>query len=360
MKNILIAARDLKIGGIEKALITLIDYLLEQGYTITLVLEEKVGELCSQINSNVNIIEYKPCSIKFTLLRKIINCYKKIRFRIKYGNKFDAAISYATYSKPSSFVARCASKNSILWCHADYLALFKGDKTKVKDFFEEICFDEFNKIVFVAKSARDSFLQVIPKQENTYFCNNLIDSSKIYEQSREKIRIRYNQETTTFLNIGRHDEGQKRLSRIIKSAYLLKKENYNFRIIFVGDGKDNNKYKNMVKKYNLQKYIFFEGAKINPYPYYKIADCIVLSSDYEGYPIVFLESYLLNVPIITTDVSDYKDIMRGRGIVVFKNTKSVYKAMKSFLDKGYKIKEKFDERNYNLNIKNKIEEILKT
>lgn len=358
MKNVLIAAKNLKIGGIEKSLITLTDFLVDQGYDISLVLEEKEGELLKELNSQIKIIEYKPCFVKYIIARKIINFYKRIKFRIKYNNRFDVAISYATYSKPSSYVARCASNNSILWCHANYLELYKGDKNKVRKFFEDIHYDEFQKIVFVAKSALNSFSQVFPEQKNLYFCNNLIDSGKIYEMSRKSIRIKYSRDITTFLNVGRHDESQKRLSRIIKAAYMLKKEKYDFRIIFVGDGNDRIYYEKMVKKYNLQRNIFFEGAKKNPYPYFKIADCTIISSDYEGYPVVFLESFLFNIPIITTDISDFIDVQNGRGMVASKSTKGIYKAMKQFLEKGYNVKNKFSEREYNKKVKNKIKEIL--
>ena len=360
MKSVLIALRDLRIGGIEKSAITLIKFLKENGYNITLVLEEKKGELLEKVDKSVKIILYRPSNFKLKIIRKIINLLKQINFKVKYKNRFDVSISYATYSKPDSFVARVASKNSILWCHADYLALFDNKKFEVKKFFEEIAFDEFSKIVFVAKSAMNSFKEVFPNKTNLYYCNNLIDVNEIYEKAKEKILIHYNREITTFLNVGRHDEKQKKLTRIIKAASLLKRENYKFRIIFVGSGQDSTQYKKMVKKYKLQKNIFFEGSKTNPYPYYQISDCVILSSDYEGYPVVFLESFLFNIPIITTDVSDYGDILQGRGIVTSKNTKSIYKAMKKYMENGYIINKEFDAKKYNKQIKNKLKEILKS
>lgn len=360
MKSVLIALRDLSIGGIEKSAITLIKFLKENGYNITLVLEKKEGELLEKVDKSVKIIQYRPSSFKLKIIRKIINLLKQINFKVKYKNKFDVSISYATYSKPDSFVARVASKNSILWCHADYLALFDNKKFEVKKFFEEIGFDEFSKIVFVAKSAMNSFKEVFPNKTNLFYCNNLIDVNEIYEKAKEKILIHYNREITTFLNVGRHDEKQKKLTRIIKAASLLKRENYKFRIIFVGSGQDSTQYKKMVKKYKLQKNIFFEGSKTNPYPYYQISDCVILSSDYEGYPVVFLESFLFNIPIITTDVSDYGDILQGRGIVTSKNTKSIYKAMKKYMENGYIINKEFDAKKYNKQIKNKLKEILKS
>lgn len=359
MKDILLAAKNLEIGGIEKSLITLINYFVENGYNVTLVLEEKKGALLKQLNPNVKVDEYKPFKRGLTPIRKMMNFIKQTNFKLRFKNKFDFSISYATYSKPNSFVARVASKNSVLWCHADYLAQFNGDIKKVKDFFEDINYDEFSKIVFVSKKGKETFKQIFPEQKNVYCCNNFIDCNKMYELSKQKIKIRYNQEITTFLNVSRHDEKQKKLSRIIKAAYLLKKENYKFRIIFVGEGKDTHKYRYLVENYNLGKNIIFQGSQENPYPYYKISDCVILSSDYEGYPVVFLESFLFNKPIITTDVSDFLDIQAGRGIVTSKSTKGIYRAMKEYLNKGFRVEKRFDAKVYNLNIEKQLKKILK-
>ena len=48
MKDILIAAKNLKIGGIEKSLINLINYLKYNGYNITL-LEDDLNQLRSTL-----------------------------------------------------------------------------------------------------------------------------------------------------------------------------------------------------------------------------------------------------------------------------------------------------------------------
>lgn len=352
MNKILLSARDLKIGGIEKALINLINYLIANNYDVTLILEEKKGELLDEISDKVKIVCYTPSRFK------IVNLFNRLGFLFKYYNKFDTSISFATYLKSGSFVARMASKNSILWCHADYLSLFDGNKSKVKEFFEKLYYDYFSKIVFVSKQAQKTFLSVFPEQKNTYYCNNLIDYNKIYKQSEEKINIKYDPNIVTFLNVGRHDEKQKKLTRIIGAAKKLKNRNYEFRIIFVGDGKDTKKYKKIVNKNNLQDKIIFVGKKENPYPYYKISNCVVLSSDYEGYPVVFLESYILNKPIITTNISDFEDIQNGRGIVTTKNIEGIYKSMEKFINNGYYIINPFNVREYNKNVENTLESIL--
>ena len=49
MKEILIAAKNLKIGGIEKSLVNRVNYLKENGYNVTLVLEERRGRLIKKL-----------------------------------------------------------------------------------------------------------------------------------------------------------------------------------------------------------------------------------------------------------------------------------------------------------------------
>ena len=248
-------------------------------------------------------------------------------------------------------MSRVASENCCLWGHADYLTLFDNDVTKFKKFFEDIKYDEFKHFVFVSKEGRASFLKIFPqKEKETITLNNLINYKKIEKLSNCKIEMKKNEKVITFLNVGRHDEKQKKLTRIIEASKLLEKDNLNFQVLFVGDGPDNEIYKDIVKKEGLESKIIFLGAKSNPYPYFKISDCVVLSSEYEGYPVVFLESFVMNKPIITTKVSDYEEVDGVFGYAVEKNAKDIYEKMKDFIENGYIIKEKFDAKKYNEHI----------
>ena len=126
--------------------------------------------------------------------------------------------------------------------------------------------------------------------------------------------------------------------------------------MLIGDGPDQKKYKSQVRKYKLENNIKFLGKKSNPFPYYKLADAVLLSSVNEGYPVVFNEARILNIPLITTKVSDYQDIENKYGIVT--EQEEIYKGIKKFLDEGFKIKEKFDYKKYNQDILKKIENLI--
>ena len=110
MKKLLFSAYSLEIGGIEKALVTLLNKLQEKGYEITLVLEKKEGIFLEEVNPQISIITYTPNNNKNIIKRKIINLIKQLKFIIKYKNKFDFSASFATYSNSGAFVARTASK----------------------------------------------------------------------------------------------------------------------------------------------------------------------------------------------------------------------------------------------------------
>lgn len=353
-KKLLFAAYSLDIGGIETALVTLINELVKtKKYDITLVLEQKKGIFLDQLDKKVEIIEYLPCYSKIKIFAKIHNFFKRFKFCVKYRDKFDCAISYATYSLSSSFVARAASKNTILWVHNEYMQVFKNNKDEYEQFFRKISVEKFKKVVFVSNSTRNTFEKTMGDSVDNerVTINNLIDYKTIVEKSKEPISDCRKDERTTFLFVGRLTEHDKKISRLINACELLKKDNMQFRVLIVGDGSDAEMYKKMVKEKNLQEQISFLGKKKNPYPYFKLSDCLVLTSEHEGFAIVFVEAMILKLPIITTKVADSKEMINGKyGVVIDKDDYEVFKAMKKFIISRYSNEQIFDAQKYNENI----------
>ncbi len=377
MKKLLFSAVNLDVGGIETALVSLLNWLasLEKDnklqeqekkykYEITLVLEQIQGVFLNDLNKNIKIIQYSPSKNKIVLIRKLCNMFKQLNFKRKYGQKFDFSCSYATYSNPASFVARTASENSALWCHMDYLEMF-GNKQKAEKFFLQKHYKEFKHIICISEESKASFLKLFPQEESkVLYINNVIDYEKILAKSAKNPEILNdlkNDGITTFINIGRHEEKQKKLSRIIEACKLLKEDEEckeKFRIFFVGDGPDTEEYKKMVNEYGLENQILFLGRTANPYPYLKMANCTILTSDYEGFPVTFVESMVLNKPIITTKVSGVKTVQEeGYAIITDKDTKSIYECMKGFIINGYKIENRFNPEEYNAKNLQKLEEL---
>lgn len=356
MKKILFSTYTLDVGGIETALITLLKNIHSK-YKITLVLEKNEGIFLKDLPKDIEIIIYTPSNSKIVIIRKIKNFIKQQLFKKKYKNKFDFSACYSTYSYPASFIARTASKNSCLWVHNDYMNFYNNDINEYKKFFSKLKVEDFRKIVFVSENDKNIFLEQFKNYNDKCIqCNNLIDYQKIQKKVEENITdFEKKEDTNTFINLARHDEKQKKISRIIKATKKLNKEGYKFRVIFVGEGQDTVYYKEQAK--NIEN-IEFLGAKSNPYPYLNKSDCLIMSSDFEGYPVVFIESMILQKAIVTTDVSDSKKDVAGKyGIVVEKTEKGIYEGMKQYLEKGFE-PQKFNPEEYNKEILNKLEEII--
>ena len=355
MKKILISSYNLDFGGIETSLINLLRNFDLTKYKVTLVLECIEGVFLKDVPKNVIIKEYSVSTNKNIIIRKTINLLKKIKWILFNYKRYDASICYATYSKPCSFLARTSSKNKILYVHSNYYLTYNKEINKVKDFFDGIKINKYNHVVFVSNESKKEIINIYPELEKkSITINNLIDADRIIRLSSEKIKLDKTSKKK-FVFVGRLDESSKRLTLLFDVA--KKCMDYKVKSVFwiIGSGPDEKMYKDIVKKEKLDNVIFM-GPKKNPYPYIKASDYVILTSRYEGFPVVFNEAIIFEKPIITTiDVSDdYISIPNRFGYVVTND--NIYDKVKELSENKKAIKEKV---NYNSLNKKRIELIEK-
>ena len=349
-KKVIFSMYNLDIGGIETALINILKNFDYDKYEVTLFLEKNEGIFLNDIPKCVKIINYNLCDSKNIIYRKIRNRLKLIFHTIKNYKKYDCGICYASHRRVGTKIIPFVSKKNILWIHGNYY----HDSNSFNIFLKNFNIEKFNNIVFVSESLKDKFLKYYKKLDakKIYSLNNLVDYKRMIELSKEE-KIEKNK--LCLLNVGRHTEEEKNLSMLFKVIKKLLDDGYDFELLLVGDGKDHEYYKKLVKELKINNNVKFVGKKKNPFVYYKIADALLLTSKYEGNPVVFLESKVFNIPIITTDVSDAKtDIDKKYGLVSENNFDSYYKTLKEFLDNGFEIKDKFNAKEYNNKILNEI------
>lgn len=79
-------------------------------------------------------------------------------------------------------------------------------------------------------------------------------------------------------------------------------------LLLVGEGNERKNLEALVKKYNLQDRITFTGTLDNQEVkrIIKSLDLLCITSEREGFPYVFVEAFLLQTPILSTNVSDLK------------------------------------------------------
>ncbi|MBQ3298240.1 MAG: O-antigen ligase family protein [Bacilli bacterium] len=327
-KRLLFASFSMDLGGIEKALLNLVNRIDTEKYDVEIVLEEKKGVFLDKINSNAIVRECKVSNNKIVVLRKLINVSRKLFFKVINYHNYDFSCCYATYSYSSSKLALMASTNTAFYVHNDYRTIYKND-TEFYQFFNsrEIC--KYRNIIFVSNENREGFIEKYPalKKKCKVF-NNFIDTKEIINQSKENIKEKKNKNHTLFMFVGRLDDDAKKISRQIN----LVKEIENVDLWIIGDGPDRKKYEKEVKDNKLEERVKFMGKKANPFPYMKQADYIILTSDYEGFPVTYLEAITLHKDIITTfPTSDDRVDIHQYGYVISKEQEAMVKEVKNIL-----------------------------
>lgn len=324
-KKLLFCSYDLNIGGIETALINLLNNMDYSKYDITLILERKQGVFLDKLNSNIKVKEYKVCSIKNVLFRKFYNFFKKLFWIIFNYHRYDFSCSYATYSLPCNMLAYYGSKNNMLYVHSNYKYIY--DEKGLRNFFDSRRIDLFKHIVFVANEAMKDLIDFYPEiKDRSLVINNLVDYQKVIDLANDSVS--FSKKTKwLFVFVGRLDEKSKRLSRMINVV----KRFDDVSLLIVGDGPDSQMYCDMIADCSR---ITMIGSKKNPYPYMKLADYVVLSSEYEGFPVVYSEAIILGKKIISTiDVTDdFISLPNRFGYIVSKNEDEMYDQIKSILE----------------------------
>lgn len=337
-KDLLFTSFSMDVGGIEKALLNLVNRIDLDKYNVDIVLEEKRGIFLEKINPNIRVRELKVSNYKDEIIRKAINVSRKLWFKILNYMKYDFSCCYTTYSYSSNKLALMASYNTAFYVHNDYRTIYPIDED-FYGFFDSRNIRDYKKIVFVSNENKKGFIEKYKDlKDKCIVLNNFINTEEIRKQSMEPIEEKVNKKKDHILLmfVGRLDDAAKKVSRQIN----LVKNIDNIDLWIVGDGPDRDKYEKEVHDLKLENRITFFGKKSNPFSYMKEADYIILTSDYEGFPVTYLEAISLRKDIITTfPTSDDEIDIHKYGHVISKDEKEMVKQVKEILKEKNKKQE---------------------
>jgi CDP-glycerol glycerophosphotransferase (TagB/SpsB family)/glycosyltransferase involved in cell wall biosynthesis len=120
---------------------------------------------------------------------------------------------------------------------------------------------------------------------------------------------------TWFVCVGRLSP-EKNHERLLAAFALVHAERPGCRLLIVGDGYLRPELEQLARRLHLSSAVVFAGTVANPYPFMAHADCVVLSSDHEGQPMVILEAAVLRRPIVSTRFESARDALPGDHILL--------------------------------------------
>ncbi|MEV0838575.1 glycosyltransferase [Actinocatenispora sera] len=151
---------------------------------------------------------------------------------------------------------------------------------------------------------------------------------------------------TTFVTVGRCSP-EKNHARLIRAFAQVHAEEPATRLILVGSGPLYHQLEQLVGQLGLTDSVILTGQQNNPHAILRRGDCFVLSSDYEGQPMVILEARVLGLPVVSTDFASVRgSLPDGVGLVVPRTEDGLADGMRAQL-RGAVPNPPFDYEAYN-------------
>ena len=194
------------------------------------------------------------------------------------------------------------------WLHNSYEALFGDDShyyigaKRRRHYIYQ--FRKLDDVVVLCKDDADRFTAFDKK-----FAPKVIYNPLTLKQGKTSIGT-----SKRFLTIGRFTPLHKGIDLLIEAFHLFSERNSEWKLDIVGEGKEERLFKELISKYKLEERITIHPFTNNIQEYYSNAQVYVLSSRWEGMPLVLVEAMSHGLPIITSDLPVSQEILGNFGI----------------------------------------------
>ena len=292
-------------GGAEKILANIVNNLDSSKYKIDIIEYWNANIKQEHVNDGITVLPpiinaQKDSKIKKFLYKIILETFPNI-LRKKYIEKnYDVEISF-NYMIPTFLLSK--KSKTISWIHGDVYDL----KENKKDYLlQKKSFRYVDKIVAISNNTYNSLNDVYPEySDKLVLINNGFNTKEIIQKAEEIKLSKLNVPSLLFIN--RFDENKNPIFAV-EVAKILKEDNINFKLYFIGKGDLDIKINEKIKDYGLEKKVEILGYKTNPYPYIKNSDIVLGCSKSEGFPTIFVEAITLGKPFVTTNVGGAAEI----------------------------------------------------
>ena len=142
--------------------------------------------------------------------------------------------------------------------------------------------------------------------------------STIYNPLTLKPGPRSDGQQKKFLAVGRFSPMHKGFDLLIQAFALFAQKNQDWQLDIVGDGPEKDQLAQMISENNLEKRVKLHPFTNEIQKYYSTASIYVLSSRWEGMPLVLVEAMSHGLPIIASDIPTCQEVLGDFGLF-FKN-----------------------------------------
>ncbi len=324
IKKIILRSGSLRMGGLERVLVEVLQTIDIKKYKIILFIEDDSGKeniFLKDIPKEIKIYFLKSENLmrktefyrnnrENFFYRIMYNIYMELEKKIilkntkKYIKEIGEVDLFIDYDWGAvKYIEKLKLKKTIVWIHNSIPNLLKK-ASKIKRFGKNL--EKYDKIIAICNEMKNELENIYPnlkgKVEKIYNPFNFErikklseDKSQLTTYEKQMIKEEY------IVAISRLDTVQKDYLTLLKAFKILKDNKINKKLYIVGNGPNENDIKKMVKELELEEKVEFIGLTKNPYVWIKNSILFVHSSKYEGLPTVLIEAMICNKIVVSSD-----------------------------------------------------------
>ncbi len=332
MKKLLIINSNMHIGGVQKALVSLLWNIREQ-YDVTLLLFHKAGQCYKDIPPGVKVITAKSAyrflgmtkhdirSFADGLGRSFFAAITRI-FGRKYaialmalGQKpirgYDVAISYFHNNGDRAFYGGCneftlkhvKAKKKIAFFHGDFMLCGANTPDNIRQY------QQFDLIAACSEGCARSLLKGIPalgeKVQVVYNCHRFDEILR----DAQAAPVALGENVVNLVTVARLGK-EKGVERALRVIARLKPYQQKLHYYIIGDGIQEPLLRQIIAQEKLHGCVTLCGSLTNPYGYIQAADLLLIPSYSEAAPLVIGEAACLGTPILSMNTSSAKEMIQ--------------------------------------------------
>jgi len=288
-------------GGAERVVSILLNHF-ENSFDIHLVLLQPIIEYDIPAGQKITVLDKSPSNNSFSNILKIpFLAFRYYRFLCKNN----ITTSFSFLNRPNfiaGFLKIFGWKGKVIISERTFTSEYYTTKSageRIGRWLVEKLYPKADLIVCNSKSIEKDLREIFKVQTNYSIIYNPINLSQVNESIAYNKKFENN--TTrpfTFITIGRLSQ-IKNHKLFIDAASLL--TDFDFRVQIVGKGELKKILEDYIILTSMQERITLINHSSDPIKYLIMADCFVLTSNFEGFPNVLLEALACNLPVISTD-----------------------------------------------------------
>jgi len=287
-------------GGGEKFTLNLIRGFIESGIEVELIVNDYSGPLLELCPSDLKVLsfgtrQFMPSVVKLSNYLKSRKPYALIS-SLNHSNTISVAAKILAFTTKTKLILVVHTNISLASKYAASL------KSKFMSLFMFFTYWAANFVVCVSKGVGEDVSRRIPyMKKRVKVIYNPVLTEDLAAKAKEATNHPWFLQGAppVIIAIGRLRK-EKDFATLMR-AFVRVREEIDARLVILGEGEERRNLEKLAERLNISDCLWMPGFEANPYKYLKRAAVFVLSSLYEGLPMVIIEALYFGVKVVSTD-----------------------------------------------------------